>query len=195
MARFDLSLPVVLRHEGGYVFDADDPGGETYRGISRRFHPRWPGWVRVDMAKKKGKRGLEKRLAADEVLQAEVAAFYRTQFWDRLWGDRIPDQALADELFDTAVNMGVHRAVIFLQRALNLLNRNQRDFPDLLEDGLFGPKTLFTLSRCLSRGDGPYVLKLCNLLQGEHYLEVTERNPSQEKFLRGWLSRVELSRQ
>lgn len=36
---FPLALGFVLKHEGGYVNDPDDPGGETNRGISKRFHP------------------------------------------------------------------------------------------------------------------------------------------------------------
>jgi len=193
MAHFETSLALVLRHEGGYVFDPDDAGGETYRGIARRYHPDWPGWAIIDAHKAEGD-GFVRRLDADEVLQAQVAEFYRVQFWNRLWGERLPDQALADELLDTAVNMGVRRAVTFLQAALNLLNRNQRDYLDLAEDGLLGPKTLATVRTCLARGDGPHLLKLCNLLQGMHYIEVTRRNPVQEKFLRGWLARVAISR-
>ncbi len=192
MARFETSLALVLRHEGGYVFDPDDPGGETYRGIARRYHPDWPGWAIVDGHKAEGG-DFPARLGADEALQAQVAEFYRINFWNRLWGDRLPDQALADELLDTAVNMGVRRAVAFLQEALNLLNRNQHDYLDLAEDGLLGPKTLAALHTCLAH-DGAHLLKLCNLLQGMHYIDTARRNPVQEKFLRGWLSRVSIGR-
>ncbi len=194
MADFDSSLALVLKHEGGYVFDPDDPGGETYRGIARRYHPDWPGWTRIDQLRRDDTPAWTKALDEDPSLQAQVAQFYRQRFWNRLWGDRLPDQALADELLDTAVNLGVHRAVTFLQEALNLLNRNQRDYLDLAEDGLLGPKTLATIQRCLQRGDGQLLLKTCNLLQGMHYVRIVRRNPVQEKFFRGWLKRVELRR-
>ena len=44
-------------------------------------------------------------------------------------------EPVAVELFDTAVNQGVHAAVKYLQGALNLLNANQKIFPDIMKDG------------------------------------------------------------
>lgn len=37
--RFYKSVQFVLEHEGGYINDPADPGGETNFGISKRFHP------------------------------------------------------------------------------------------------------------------------------------------------------------
>ena len=37
-----------MEHEGGYVDDRDDRGGETYRGISRNNFPDWKGWKKID---------------------------------------------------------------------------------------------------------------------------------------------------
>ena len=36
---FDEIIEVVLKHEGGYVNDPDDPGGETKYGISKKAYP------------------------------------------------------------------------------------------------------------------------------------------------------------
>ena len=36
---FDEIIEVVLHHEGGYVNDPKDPGGETNYGISKRAYP------------------------------------------------------------------------------------------------------------------------------------------------------------
>ena len=36
MADFDEAIKVIFKHEGGYVYDPDDPGGETKYGISKR---------------------------------------------------------------------------------------------------------------------------------------------------------------
>lgn len=38
--------------EGGHHHDPDDPGGETYCGISRRYHPYWEGWAMLDKGEK-----------------------------------------------------------------------------------------------------------------------------------------------
>ncbi len=120
-----------------------------------------------------------------------MLAFYKQSYWDRFLGDDVPDQAVANELYDTAVNMGVRRGVRFLQAALNLLNRNQRDYADLIVDGWLGSKSLATLQTLLrkDRGSGALV-KLMNLQQGARYLEIMQRDPSQERFARGWIKRA-----
>ena len=48
MADFTKAINPVLVSEGGYVDDPDDRGGETVRGISRKHHPDWRGWIQVD---------------------------------------------------------------------------------------------------------------------------------------------------
>ena len=52
MADFSKSIAVVLAHEGGYVSDPQDPGGETLYGIARNDFPTWPGWASVDTYKR-----------------------------------------------------------------------------------------------------------------------------------------------
>ena len=52
MADFKEAFELTLAHEGGYVKDPDDRGGETYKGIARRYNPGWSGWARIDKAKK-----------------------------------------------------------------------------------------------------------------------------------------------
>ena len=37
---FALGCGFVLKHEGGYSNDPNDPGGETNFGISKRYHPK-----------------------------------------------------------------------------------------------------------------------------------------------------------
>lgn len=189
MSDFNAALAITLKNEGGYVNDATDAGGETYKGISRTYHPDWSGWAVIDAAR--GGAGFPKSLDNNAALGDAVAAFYKQQFWNQFMGDAISDQAIAQELFDTSVNMGVNRAVEFLQEGINLLNRNQQNYPDIVVDGKFGRNTLNTLQTCLSQQNGAaYLLKLMNVLQGMHYIEYAQRKPSQEKYIRGWLSRV-----
>ncbi len=38
MARFEKAIGTILEHEGGYVNDPADPGGETKYGISNTDH-------------------------------------------------------------------------------------------------------------------------------------------------------------
>jgi lysozyme family protein len=189
MADFTPAFAKTLAHEGGYSDHPADRGGETYRGIARVFFPDWPGWRRIDAAKRAA--SFPANLARNTGLQQAVEAFYREHFWNRLGGDGISDQAVAEELFDTAVNMGVRRGGRFLQEALNLLNRNQENYADLVVDGAIGPKTLAALDQLLRLDRGATSLvRLLNLLQGERYVEIMRHDPSQEVFARGWLKRA-----
>ena len=190
MVDFNKALQKTLKHEGGYVKDPDDAGGETYKGISRRFNPSWAGWSIIDKAKKEQSSGFPKNLDQITKLQTLLAQLYKQLYWDRFWGDSIKDEKLAEKLFDISVNMGVKRAVIFLQEALNLLNRNQKNYQDIVMDGLFGKTTLTVLNKFLEKDKALFLLKIIAILQGMHYIEYMRRSPVQEKYARGWLKRV-----
>ena len=87
--------------------------------------------------------------------------------------------------------MGPAVAVTFLQRLLTALNRNGRDYPDLVPDGRCGPATLAALDAFLAlrRKVGETVLlRALEALQGERYLHLAEMRPANEAFLYGWLA-------
>ncbi len=191
MATYDDTFRKTAAHEGGYVHDPDDVGGETYKGVSRRYNPSWGGWRLIDELKQ-ASGDFPDNLEQNVELQASVKDFYKQNYWDKFWGDEIPAQEIAEELFDTSVNMGARRAVTFFQEGMNLLNRNQRDYKDITEDGLFGRKTLEVLTAYLKveRGDCKPLLKVMNILQGMHYIEYMRKSPTQEKYARGWFKRT-----
>ena len=93
---FDRCMEEVFKHEGGYVWHKDDPGGETNLGISRRSYPN------EDI------RGMTR---------ARAAFLYRRDFWDAVQGDDLP-AGLDLVAFDAAVNSGVLRGVRWLQGAV-----------------------------------------------------------------------------
>lgn len=99
--------------------------------------------------------------------------------------------AIGAELVDTGVNCGAPRAVIFLQRALNAFNQNATKYPDVDVDGEMGPGTLRALKAFIDwRGPqgGIVLLKALNCLQGEYYLELSEKRPKDEAFVYGWFA-------
>ena len=191
MSDFSKAFEKTMEHEGGYVNDKDDRGGETYRGISRNNFGNWKGWKKIDKYKPVND-GFRKKIKQDESLQNDVRDFYKKEFWNRFKGDDIGDQGLAEELFDTAVNMGTRVAGRFLQQGLNLLNRNGSLFEDLEEDGLVGKKSIGALNKYLKTDNAVTLLKLLNILQGARYIEIMRNNPTQEKYARGWLNRASL---
>jgi lysozyme family protein len=105
-------------------------------------------------------------------------------------GDDFPSQIIANEVFDTSVNMGMGKAVEFLQISLNALNRNSALYPDISTDGKFGMNTLKALVTYLATDKEDLLYKMLNILQGYRYIDLTIKNPTQEKFLRGWMSRI-----
>ena len=125
MADFKAALKKTLQHEGGYVNDPVDTGGETYRGVARNKNPSWPGWKIVDALRKQP--GFPRNLDASAELQAAIEAIYKAEYWDRIGGDAIRSQAAAESLFDTAVNMGVARALQLGGKAAGLEGTPTRD--------------------------------------------------------------------
>jgi len=180
MADFLKSFNYVSDIEGYHINDKDDPGGETYRGISRVYFPSWPGWAVIDAAIAKG------QPLPHKGLEPLVHSNYRMHFWDRFLGDKIEAQAVADELFEGAVLVGVHTAVIFLQESLNYLNRNESTFDDLYPDGVVGNKTLFALAFVGREGDFDVLVKMMNTCEGAYLMEKMKNNHVKEKYARGW---------
>jgi hypothetical protein len=187
MALLAPALARTLGTEGGYSNDPVDRGGETYRGVSRVMHPEWSGWLLIDMMKKKAKPGdFPHCLDSYQSIQLTVTEFYLTEFWSKMALDSCQSQAIANELFDTAVNMGPKWAKAFYRRALNVLNRGGSVFADLPE-GAGWMAYHDACSRLLGRGDERVLLVALNVLQGARYIDLMEHDPSQERFARGWL--------
>ena len=166
----------VIDREGGYVDHPADRGGPTRYGITQAV-ARAEGYTGT-------MRDLPRHLAA---------RLYRRRYWQAPNIDRVATRAplLAAELFDTGVNMGPAVAATFLQRVLNALNRQQRDWADLVVDGNIGGQTLHALDTLLAtRGTSAeaVLIKAINALQGERYLHLAETRPANEAFLYGWLA-------
>jgi lysozyme family protein len=186
MANFEQAYLKTAQAEGGYANDPNDYGGETYCGISRVHHPAWFGWKIIDAHKQTPK--FPAILATLPELSQRVKSFYKQVFWDTIWGDLLPDQNIAEELYDTSVNCGLK--VKYLQTALNVLNRNGTLYFDIQVDNRMGNQTLEAL-QSYGRFDRYALLyKVMNILQGAHYIEIMQRDQSQEGFARGWLKRV-----
>jgi len=175
MSSFDSAFRHTVGIEGGYSNHAADRGGETKYGITAR------------VARANGYGGPLRDLPLET-----ARAIYKTQYWDTLNLDAVSElsEMIAGEMFDTSVNMGVGVAARFLQRALNVSNRDGKDFPDMDVDGVIGPVTVAALDEYLERrgAQGELVLiRLLDGLQAVRYIEIAERDPSQEAFIFGWI--------
>jgi lysozyme family protein len=129
--------------------------------------------------------------AMTDLSREAAIAIYRRRYWLVPGLDRIArlDVPLAERLLDLGINMGPPTGIRFLQRALNVLNRQGAAFGDIAVDGAFGPATEAALASFLrARGaDGVRVLRgMIAAQQAVHYIEIAERDPTQEAFEFGW---------
>ena len=133
MASFDKAYKRVQQVEGGYVFDPDDRGGETYKGISRKAHPNSEIWNIIDNVKKEhGTKEINSILNYNEVLQKLIRNIYKTEYWDVFELDNLKSQGMANEIFDDAVNRGVGGACRILCDTLGI-SRVSRPTSELLK--------------------------------------------------------------
>jgi len=69
MTAFDKAFEILIGHEGGYVNDVNDRGGETRYGISKRAYPH------IDIA---------------NLTLAQAKEIYRTDYWDKVKCSSLP---------------------------------------------------------------------------------------------------------
>ena len=190
MADFLVAYTKLGPKEGGYVNNPSDTGKETWKGISRVHHPRWSGWILIDEAKNNPH--FPDVLDNLPALEDAVKSLYREEYWNRIRGDDIPQQDIADELFEAGVNCHPSNAVRFVQTAVNVLNRNQKLYLDIDVDGTMGRNTLGAIQDCIKSRSVRLLLKIMNQAQGNYYMDLLIRKPDQEVFAVSWFSRVEL---
>ena len=123
MANFNKAIVKILKKEGGYVNDPVDKGGETYKGISRKYHSKNYMWVLIDRLKDECggvNSKFKAKLNLSEQIDAEVKKIYKTDYWDKFKLDTVPNQKVAEQIFDDAVNRGVGAACKLCCSLLNL---------------------------------------------------------------------------
>lgn len=118
MAEFFIAYNKTLKNEGGYANDPDDRGGETWKGIARKMHPKWKGWYIIDMIRKSP--DFPNNLKSNHLLESYVREWYEDNVWHPIHGDDIVSQDMANQLFDSGTNIGVKQAIILAKRQFEL---------------------------------------------------------------------------
>jgi lysozyme family protein len=166
MESYRAAIGKVLENEGGYSKNPADPGGETFKGISRRFYPKWEGWSIIDI------NHFEPRL--DEM----VIQFYKEQFWDKLRLSEVSDDFVSSLILNFGVNIGKKQITKKVQRILKVQ-----------VDGVIGPITIFKLNQFLKTNRSEFVYHLL-LEVAELYVQIVNKNKTQKVFLLGWFNRI-----
>ncbi|MEP0924382.1 glycosyl hydrolase 108 family protein [Leptolyngbya sp. ST-U4] len=159
------ALKFTLLWEGGLADVKGDLGGLTNQGVTQTTYNSYR---------------IRKKLPTQSVrniADSEVLEIYSEMFWQPSQAElMVPPLAIAH--FDTAVMFGVGGAVLFLQEALGVP-----------VDGGFGPLTAKALEKSNTK---ELALKLIDGRE-KYHREFVQRNSDQQKFLDGWLNRVNSS--
>ncbi len=157
MANFEQAVVKTLIHEGGAKItdDPNDRGGLTRYGISQRSYPN------VDIR---------------NLSETQAKEIYKADYWDKIQGDAINDQAIAEAIFDTAVNMGPRTTARLVQLALDIEP----------VDGIIGNQTVASLQQV---NNGSFIAQF-TLAKIARYVAICQRNSSQRRFLLGWINRA-----
>jgi lysozyme family protein len=173
MSDFNDAIPTVLRREGGFENNVNDPGGATNFGVSLR-------WLKSqgllsELEIEEGDKTQDEVQVIRIMTQAQAEGFYKCWWWNKYNYQNFISQAVANKVFDTAVNMGASRSHRILQKIVGLP-----------QDGVLGPKS-FAEANAMS----PSVL-IVNFqsAQAQFYRDLVAKNPKLQEFLTGWLNRA-----
>lgn len=161
MANANILIPFILRWEGGFANVPGDRGGATNKGVTLAT-------FRSVFGKEKTVQDLK------QMTDAEWQYIFRFLFWDRFRADQIVSQKVANACVDWAWHSGT----------VNVAKRIQK-LVGVKSDGIVGSITL-----CAINSAGDALFDKIEVARKKYLTDLTISNPSQKKFLKGWLNRV-----
>ncbi len=169
MAQFQTAYDIVRRHEGGFQKMPEDSGNYNSRG--QLVGTNWGINAQVY-------ENYLKRPPTEQDMRAmprpTALVIFKQLYWDRIKGDEIRDQQVANILFDGHVNHG-RWGIQMMQGVLGLTR-----------DGIVGPMTLSAINRA-----NPFTLfNAYKKARIAGYHDLVRRRPKDQRFLKGWLIRI-----
>jgi len=169
-------IALLFNVEGGFVDHPNDPGGATNHGITER------------VARDHGYAGDMRALPKETAERIYFEDYIAKPGFDRLIEISVP---LAEEAIDSGANAGPAQPSRWFQIALNSLNRQERDYPDIAVDGKIGPASLAAYDALAAKRGKSAACRLVGRLmdaqQGAHYLALARDNSRFESFMPGWV--------
>lgn len=167
-----LIIAATLSIEGGYVNHPADPGGETNMGITKT------------VAVAHGYTGPMRELPRDVATSIYYESYIVKPGLEPLIA---LDAPVAEELYDTGVNMGPTKPARWFQQSIGALCGSP-----IVADGKVGASTIAAYSACQARrGATPLCLAMLGSLdakQRDEYERLVRVNPKLRVFLKGWLA-------
>jgi lysozyme family protein len=163
MADINVFVPKILQEEGGFVDNKDDIGGATMKGVTLAVFRAYYGADKtVDDLK--------------AITPEQWMHITKSEYWDKVQGDKINNQQVADALFDWAYNTNPVIAIKHTQMIVGI------DPPT----GFFGDLTL-------GKVNAADAATLCNAICDARQTFVenyAKAHPEENKFLEGWTNRI-----
>lgn len=171
----------IVRREGGYVNDPDDPGGATNHGVTlgtlKSLRADVNGDGRIDVSDVRA-------LTPEKAAEIYVRHYFRGPRLDLL------PEPLQPSVFDMQVNAGAN-AIRILQRLMAAFGLS------LAVDGLVGPATARTVERALAIAPH-HLVDAYGIARRNYYYSLADRRPASRKYARardggkgGWILRAE----
>ena len=189
-------LIFTMSAEGAYSYREADTGLQTYKGISRKWNPKWVGWAIVDKALekypelkipyKKPPASIHKlnfELNVNEELEYLIYDFYYENYYTKCGAWNIGGK-LAVVLFDMAVISGYKRSSKTLQKTLNLHFKT-----NLVVDSQVGSGTIKVLNVVLEGKGLNIVLEKLIYEYKDNLIEASKLEGNEENY-DGWMSRI-----
>lgn len=165
----------IVRREGGYVNDPDDPGGPTKYGVTIGTLRRLRGSATVADVK---------ALTVNDAME-----IYKRHYFERPKINQLP-QPLQATVYDMQVNAG--------GTAIKILQRVLREFGEQVTvDGALGPQSIGAAQRVYEKAKG-YVIDAYGIARRNYYFRIADKRRGLRKFARtnrggkgGWIKRAE----
>lgn len=162
MAEAEKAVPRIRKWEGGWANSPYDRGGCTQRGVTIGTFRQFYG---------QNKTCDDLRRLTDE----QWMHIFKSGYWDRIKGDKIANQSIADLFVDMAWGSGPVTAIRKVQKCLGTT-----------ADGIVGPKTL----ALLNAPDKELTFNKLWNMRKRWFENIVEKDPIQKRHLKGWLNRL-----
>lgn len=161
MATHTIIVPFIKKWEGQYVNDPLDRGGETMQGIT------YAVWCSVF--------GTNSHDRFMKMSESDWSDIYKKLYWDKILGDKINSQRIANTMADWVWGSG-H---VYPVKNLQIIVKAK-------QDGLLGNGTIAALNAF----DEPTVYKQLIDARYKFLEKIVLKNPSQKRFIAGWNNRM-----